>query len=198
MDPILLNPDASGSNGNQQDIDFDNQLRDLFTDGSGIVRGSCSIRNFPGNRDTHYQLADGMVHTFHVYADERASRTTNLYVPARFSKIEWVGNSTVVATNPATEQAINFYHVRRTAPLPPRNKLGSSYIGEIGGGGAERRGDMHAHGTLFKNRASRDHVETWRMEPTLIVVNNTAGFSREINSVVAEHVRDVRSLIWVY
>lgn len=198
MDPILPNSDASGSNGNQQDIDFDNQLRDLFTDGSGIVRGSCSIRNLPGSRDTHYQLVDGTVHTFHVYADESASRRINLYVPARFSIIEWVGNSTVVATNPAKGEAINFYHVRRTAPLPPRNKLGSICIGEIGGAGASRPGDMHAHGTLFKSRASRDHVENWRMEPTLTVVNNTPGFPRDINSVVAEHVRDVRSLIWVF
>lgn len=198
MNPIPPNRDASGSNGNQQDIAFDNQLRDLFTDGSGIVRGSCSNRNLPGSRDTHYQLADGTVHTFHVYADERASRRTNLYVPARFSIIKWVGNSTVVVTNPVTDEAINFYHVRKTATLPPRNKLGSKCIGEIGGGGADRPGDMHSHGTLFKSRASRDHVEIWRMEPTLIVVNNVSGFPRDINSDVAEHVRDVRSLIWVY
>ena len=198
MDPIPPNSDASGSNGIQQDIDFDNQLRDLFTDGSGIVRGSCSIRNLPGSRDTHYQLANGLVHTFHVYADERASRRTNLYVPPRFSIIEWVGNSTVAATNPAKGEVINFYHVRRTALLPPRNKLGSNFIGEIGGAGADRPGDMHAHVTLFKSRASRDEVETWRMEPTLIVVNNTPGFPRDINGVVAEHLRDVRSLIWVY
>src|SRR6185503_3642187 len=131
MNPIPPNPDASGSNGNQADIDIDNQLRDLFTDGSGIVRGVCSIRNVPG-RDTHYQLADGTVHTFHVYADDRASRRIDLYVPAGFSRIRRIGNSTVVATNPVTNEAINFYHVRQLATLPPPNQLGSRCIGQIG------------------------------------------------------------------
>ena len=194
MNPIPPNPDASGSNGNQQDINIDNQLRDLLTDGSGIVRGVCSIRNVPG-RDTHYQLADGTVHTFHVYADASASQRTNLYVPAGFSKIEWVGKSTVVATNPVTKEAINFYHVRKLETLPPPNALGSRCIGQNGGAGSERPGDMHTHGTLFKSRASRDQVESWRMEPTKTVVNNTPGFPRDINSDVAEHVRDIRSLI---
>ena len=194
MNPIPPNPDASGSNGNQQDIEIDNQLRDLFTDGLGIVRGVCSIRNVPG-RDTHYQLADGTVHTFHVYADESASRRIDLYVPAGFSRIKWVGNSTVVATNPTTKEAINFYHVRRLATLPPPNALGSRCIGQIGGGGADRPGDMHTHATLFKSRASRDQVESWRMEPTKIITNNVPGFPRDINSEVAEHVRDIRTLI---
>lgn len=193
------NPDASGSNGNQQDIDFDNQLRDLFTDGSGIVRGSCSIRNLPGTNNTHYQLANGTVHTFHVYADASASRRTKLYVPARFSKIRQVGNSTVVATNPVTEETINFFHVRGIPTLPllnapgSRNALSSICIGEIGGAGAEREGDIHSHGTLFTSRESRDFVESWRREPV-----SAGGFPREINSDVAEHIRDVRSLIWVF
>ena len=191
MDPIPLNPDASQSNGNQQDIDFDNQLRDLFTDGSGIVRASCSYRNLPGSLDTHYQLANGTVHTFHVFADERASRRTGLYVPLLFPEIEWVGNSTVVATNPVTQETLNFYHVRRIATLPPRNALDSRCIGEIGGPGADRPGDFHAHGTLFKNRESRDSVEVWKNEPV-----SSGGFTRDINKDVAEHVRDVRSLIW--
>ena len=194
MDPIPRNADASGSNGNQTDIDIDNKLRDLFTDGSGIVRGVCSTRNTPG-RDTHYQLANGTVHTFHVYADENASKRTPLYVPASFSKIKWVGKSTVVATNPATKEAINFYHVRKTPTLPPPNKLGSKCIGEIGGGGAERPGDIHVHATLFKTAAARDKVESWRMEPTKIFVGTVPGFPRDINSDVAEHVKDIRSLV---
>ena len=194
MNPIPPNPDASGSNGNQEDIDSDNQLRDLFTDGSGIVRGVCSIRNLP-DRDTHYQLADGTVHTFHVYADERASKRTNLYVPASFSKIIRVSNSTVVAINPLTKEAINFYHVRKLPTLPPPNPLGSKCIGQIGGGGADRPGDMHTHATLFKSRASRDEVERWRMEPTIVTEENPfPGFPRDINAEVADHVRDIRSL----
>jgi hypothetical protein len=194
MNPIPPNPDASGTNGIPEDVEIDNQLRDLFTDSSGIVRGVCSIRNVPG-RDTHYQLADGTVHTFHVYADESASRRTNLYVPAGFSKIKWVGGSTVVATNPTTKEVINFYHVRKTETLPPPNDLGSRCIGQIGGGGAERPGDIHTHGTLFRSRASRDHVENWRMEPTRVVIANVPGFPRDINSDVSEHVRDIRSLV---
>ena len=110
MSSIPPNPDASGTNGIPEDVAIDNALRDLFTDGSGIVRGVSSVRNVPG-RDTHYQLADGTVHTFHVYADENASSRTNLYVPASFSKINWISGSTVVATNPTTKEAINFYHV---------------------------------------------------------------------------------------
>jgi len=194
MSSIPPNPDASGTNGNQEDVAIDNKLRDLFTDGSGIVRGVCSVRNSPG-RDTHCQLADGTVHTFHVYADENASTRTNLYVPKSFSKIERVGKSTVVATNPTTKEAINFYHVLKTGEQPPPNDLGSRYIGQIGGGGAERPGDIHVHATLFKSRASRDHVESWRMEPTKIVVANVPGFPRDINSAVSEHVRDIRSLV---
>ena len=195
MDPIPLNPDASGSNGNQEDIDADNHLKDLFTDGSGIFRGVSSIRNLPG-RDTHYQLADGTVHTFHVYADERASRRTNLYVPVGFSKITFISNSTVVATNPVTKEAINFFHVKKLPTLPPPNTLGSKCIGQIGGGGADRPGDMHTHGTLYKSRASRDEVERWRMEPTIVTEQNPfPGFPRDINAEVAEHVIDIRSLI---
>jgi hypothetical protein len=194
MSSIPPNPDASGTNGNAEDVAIDNQLRDLFTDGSGIVRGVCSIRNLPG-RDTHNQLADGTVHTFHVYADENASSRTNLYVPAGFSKIERVGTSTVVATNPTTKEAINFYHVRKIAVLPPPNSSGSKCIGEIGGGGADRPGDIHVHATLFKSRASRDLVESWRMEPTKIIVANVSGFPRDINSAVSEHIKDIRSLV---
>ena len=194
MSSLPQNADASSTNGNPEDVAIDNQLRDLFTDGSGIVRGVCSTRNNPG-RDTHYQLADGTVHTFHVYADENASTRTNLYVPSSFSKIERVGKSTVVDTNPTTKEAINFYHVRKTAEQLPPNDLGSRYLGQIGGMGAERPGDIHVHATLFKSRASRDHVEAFRMEPTKIVVANVPGFPRDINSDVAEHVRDIRSLV---
>ena len=195
MSSVPKNADASSTNGKPDDVAIDNKLRDLFTDGSGIVRGVCSTRNIPG-RDTHCQLADGTVHTFHVYADENASTRTNLYVPKSFSKIERVGKSTVVATNPTTREAINFYHVRKTeGPQPPPNDLGSRCIGQIGGAGAERPGDMHTHATLFKSRASRDHVEAWRMEPTKIVVANVPGFPRDINSAVSEHVRDIRSLV---
>ena len=194
MSSLPQNADASSTNGNPEDVAIDNQLRDLFTDGSGIVRGVCSTRNNPG-RDTHYQLADGTVHTFHVYADENASTRTNLYVPSSFSKIERVGKSTVVATNPTTKEAINFYHVRKTVEQLPPNELGSRYLGQIGGMGAERPGDIHVHATLFKSRASRDHVEAFRMEPTKIVVANVPGFPRDINSDVAEHVRDIRSLV---
>jgi len=194
MSSIPKNADASGTNGNPEDVAIDNKLRDLFTDGSGIVRGVCSTRNVPG-KDTHYQLADGTVHTFHVYGDENASTRTDLYVPKSFSKIERVGKSTVVATNPTTKEAINFYHVRKTEGQVPPNDFGSRYVGQIGGAGAERPGDMHVHATLFKSRASRDHVESWRMEPTKIVVANVPGFPRDINSEVAEHVRDIRSLV---
>lgn len=189
------NQDASRTNGNPDDVAIDDQLRDLFTDGSGIVRGVCSIRNLPG-RDTHYQLADGTVHTFHVYADEHALTRTSLYVPAGFSKIKWVGGSTVVATNPTTKEAINFYHVKKTATLAPPNSLGSLCIGEIGGANGDRPGDVHAHGTLFKSRASRDLVETWRMEPTKIErFPGLFGFPRDVNSMVADHVKDIRNLI---
>ena len=87
MSSTPKNADASGTNGNPEDVAIDNKLRDLFTDGSGIVRGVCSTRNVPG-KDTHYQLADGTVHTFHVYGDENAATRTNLYVPKSFSKIE--------------------------------------------------------------------------------------------------------------
>ena len=194
MSSIPPNPDASGTNGIPEDVAIDNALRDLFTDGSGIVRGVSSVRNVPG-RDTHYQLADGTVHTFHVYADENASSRTNLYVPASFSKINWISGSTVVATNPTTKEAINFYHVRKIATLPPPNNLGSRCIGQIGGGGADRPGDIHVHGTLFKSRASRDHVESWRMEPTKMVKANVPGFPRDINSAVSEHIKDIRSLV---
>ena len=194
MSSIPPNADASSTNGNPEDVAIDNKLRDLFTDGSGIVRGVCSTRNVPG-RDTHYQLANGTVHTFHVYADENASTRTNLYVPKSFSKIERVGKSTVVATNPTTKEAINFYHVRKTVEQPPPNGLGSRYLGQIGGAGAERPGDIHVHATLFKSRASRDLVEAFRMEPTKIVVANVPGFPRDINSEVSEHVRDIRSLV---
>ena len=194
MSSTPKNADASGTNGNPEDVAIDNKLRDLFTDGSGIVRGVCSTRNVPG-KDTHYQLADGTVHTFHVYGDENAATRTNLYIPKSFSKIERVGKSTVVATNPTTKEAINFYHVRKTeGPVPP-NDFGSRYVGQIGGPGAERPGDMHVHATLFKSRSSRDHVESWRMEPTKIVVANVPGFPRDINSEVAEHVRDIRTLV---
>ena len=194
MSSIPPNADASSTNGNPEDVAIDNKLRDLFTDGSGIVRGVCSTRNIPG-RDTHCQLADGTVHTFHVYADENASTRTNLYVPKSFSKIERVGKSTVVATNPTTKEAINFYHVLKTIQQLPPNDLGSRYLGQIGGMGAERPGDIHVHATLFKSRASRDLVEAFRMEPTKIVVANVPGFPRDINSEVAEHVRDIRSLV---
>jgi hypothetical protein len=194
MSPIPLNPDASGTNGNPDDVAIDNKLRDLFTDGSGIVRGVCSVRNIPG-RDTHCQLADGTVHTFHVYADANAATRTNLYVPSSFSKIERVGTSTVVATNPTTKEAINFYHVLKTPGQPPPNALGSRCIGQIGGGGADRPGDIHVHATLFKTRAARDIVESWRMEPTKIIKFNTPGFPRDINSAVSEHVRDIRTLV---
>lgn len=194
MSSVPTNADASSTNGNPEDVAIDNKLRDLFTDGSGIVRGVCSTRNLPG-KDTHYQLADGTVHTFHVYADENASTRTNLYVPKSFSKIERVGTSTVVATNPTTKEAINFYHVRKTQGQPPPNDSGSKCIGEIGGGGGDRPGDMHTHATLFKSRASRDLVESWRMEPTKVIKFNTPGFPRDINSDVAEHVRDIRSLV---
>lgn len=194
MSSTPTNADASSTNGNPEDVAIDNKLRDLFTDGSGIVRGVCSVRNNPG-KDTHYQLADGTVHTFHVYADENASTRTNLYVPKSFSKIERVGKSTVVATNPTTKEAINFYHVLKTVQQPPPNGLGSTYLGQIGGMGAERPGDIHVHATLFKSRASRDLVEAFRMEPTKIVVANVPGFPRDINSAVSEHVRDIRSLV---
>lgn len=197
MSSIPPNADASRTNANGEDIAIDDQLRDLFTDGSGIFRGVCSVRNVPG-RDTHYQLADGTVHTFHVYANENASERTNLYVPSGFSKIERIGRSTVVATNPSTKESINFYHVRKLATLPPPNDLGSRCIGEIGGGGAERPGDIHVHGTLFKSRASRDLVETWRMAPTKIeAFPGLPGFPRDVNSEVAEHVRDIRTLVEV-
>jgi hypothetical protein len=33
------------------------------------------------------------------------------------------------------------------------------------------------------------------MEPTKIIVANVPGFPRDINSEVAEHVRDIRSLV---
>ena len=194
MSSIPKNADASSTDGNPEHVAIDNKLRDLFTDGSGLVRGVCSIRNIPG-RDTHCQLADGTVHTFHVYADENASKRTNLYVPPSFSKIERIGTSTVVATNPTTKEAINFYHVLKTAGQAPPNALGSRCIGQIGGMGAERPGDIHVHATLFKSRASRDVVERFRMEPTKIVVANVPGFPRDINSAVSEHVRDIRSLV---
>lgn len=192
MHPIPRNADASQTNGNPEDIAIDDQLRDLFTDGSGIVRGVCSIRNLPG-RDTHYQLADGMVHTFHVYADENAVNRTDLYVPASFSRIEWLSGSVVVAINPNTREAIGFYHVRRIAQLPPPNTLGSRCIGEIGGANGDRPGDIHSHGTLYRSKASRNLVERWRMEPT--TWEPFPGFSRDISDVVSEHVRDIRSLV---
>ena len=194
MSSTPTNAEASSTNGNPDDVAIDNKLRDLFTDGSGIVRGVCSTRNIPG-KDTHNQLADGTVHTFHVYGDENASTRTNLYVPKSFSKIERVGTSTVVATNPTTKEAINFYHVLKTQGQPPPNALGSKCIGQIGGGGADRPGDMHVHATLFKSRASRDFVESWRMEPTKVIKFNTPGFPRNITAEVAEHVRDIRSLV---
>src|SRR6185369_8966967 len=130
MSSVPKNADASSTNGKPEDVAIDNKLRDLFTDGSGIVRGVCSTRNIPG-RDTHCQLADGTVHTFHVYADENASTRTNLYVPKSFSKIERVGKSTVVATNPTTKEAINFYHVLKTVQQPPPNDLGSRGPGTL-------------------------------------------------------------------
>jgi RHS repeat-associated protein len=187
------NQDASRTNGNAADVSADAALSELFTDGTGIVRAASSIRNQAG-AGTHYQLADGTVHTFHVYGDSNAVKRTGLYAPPGFSKIERIGTSTVVATNPETGEVLNFNHVRSTRQ-ETANGAGSTYIGQIGGSGAERPGDIHTHGTLYRNRTSRDAVEVWRTEPTTRVIANTPGFPRDIDRSQAEHVRDVRTLI---
>jgi hypothetical protein len=181
------NQDAAKTNGKSDDVSADNQLAGLFTNG-GIVRGAGSIRNEAG-RDTHYQLADGTVHTFHIYGDSTAASRTGVYVPASFSQIEWVGKSTVVATNPTTGEVLQFYHILRAGHEAP-NKAGSTYIGQTGGAGGNGTNDVHAHVTLFRNRASRDFVHSWVHEPVA-----KGGFTRDISASVSQHVRDIRTLL---
>lgn len=181
------NQDAAKTNGKPDDVSADNQLAGLFTNGV-IVRGVGSIRNEAG-RDTHYQLADGTVHTFHIYGDSTAASGTGVYVPASFSQIEWVGKSTVVATNPTTGEVLQFYHILRAGHEAP-NKAGSTYIGQTGGAGGNGTNDVHAHVTLFRNRASRDFVHSWVHEPIA-----KGGFTRDISASVSQHVRDIRTLL---
>jgi hypothetical protein len=187
------NDDAAGTKGNPEDDAVDNALVPLFTNGTGIVRGVGSIRNEPG-KDTHYMLADGTVHTLHVYGNSSATSVTNLYVPKSFSQIEWIGKSTVVATNPNTGEVLNIYHVQRTASREP-NTASAIYVGKIGGSGGNRPGDIHAHITLYKNRASRDAAERWRMEPTKTLNHGLPGFPRDINSAASIWVKDIRTLV---
>jgi RHS repeat-associated protein len=181
------NADASQTNNDPEGVRVDNYLAEIFTDG-GIVRGAGSRRNEPG-RDTHYQLANGTTHTFHIYADANATNRTGIYVPAAFSDIRWVGKSTVVARNPKTNEVLQFYHVLKSSAKPP-NKKGSRYIGEIGGSGGEGKNDVHAHVTLFKNRNSRDIVHAWIHEPIA-----SGGITRNIDTSMSKHVRDIRTLV---
>jgi len=186
------NKDASSNNGNAEDIATDDELAKLFTNG-GIVRAASSYRNSEG-RDSHNRLANGLVHTLHVYANEAADKTTGLYAPKGWT-VQWEGKGTVIMTHTGTGMVLNFYHVSQTKGGPARNAAGSTYVGQIGGTGSERAGDRHAHGTLYKNRASRDTVEKWRMEPTKIIRANTPGFPRDINSSQVDHIRDLRVLL---
>ena len=180
------NEDASSNNGNAADIATDDELAKLFTNG-GIVKAASSHRNQKG-KDTHYMLANGVVHTLHIYANEPADKTTGLYAPKGWTA-KWAGKSTVIMTHTGTGMALNFYHVSNTPGGPAKNAAGSTYVGQIGGAGASRPGDKHSHGTLYKNEQSRNSVETWRMEPTKIIKANTPRFPRDIDSSRIDHIR---------
>jgi RHS repeat-associated protein len=190
-----VNADASRTNGNPEDICTDYDLTQLFTDGMGIVRGVGSYRNEPGI-DAHYMLADGAVHSFHIYGNESATTRTGIYIPASFYQIELVGKSTVVATNPKTKETINVYHVLVASRkelkqnIKETNVAGSKYIGQIGGPGGNGKNDVHAHVTLFRNRRSRDYVHGWIHKPV-----SSGGFTRQIDSSVGKHTRDIRTLV---
>jgi len=186
------NDDAAKPGGTAEQIASDQELKGLFTDGRGIVRGVGSIRN-EGGKDTHYMLAGGLVHTIHLYGNEDATAQVNVYVPKSFSIIERHG-STVIATDPHTGYVLNCNHISPTRPQKA-NAQGSIYIGRNGGKGAERPGDIHAHITLYKSRTARDLVENWRTEPTHIIRNNTPGFTRTIDTAHAQYVLDFRVLI---
>ncbi len=191
--PQPQNADASRTNGNQEDVSIDQALVELFTDGTGIVRGAGSYRN-QLRGDTHYRLADGTLHTFHIYGDSNATKRTGIYIPAGFSDIKFDGNGTVVATNPKTGVVIGIAHVNifsakqleRNLRKKP-NEAGSRYIGDIGGPGAKRPGDLHAHLSIFRNSESRTYVKEWK--------DAGKASGRDINRQVSEHIRDFRSLV---
>jgi hypothetical protein len=190
--PQKQNYDAARNNGNADDIKTDQHLEQLFTDDGGIVRGASSVR--PSGVDSHYELANGTVHSIHIYGDETANEIVGVYIPADFSDIDYVGGgqSSVVATNPTTGEVIRASHIQvgSQAELSKNTKdtndAGSRYIGDIGGKGGSTPGNKHAHLTMFKNRESMKKAMEYKYQKD--------GMG-EYGSKVGQHMGNFRTLV---
>ncbi len=148
--------------GDPANAAIDDALKALFTDGeNGLVVGADAHVN--KLRDgSHYETADGLLHTIHVYGDETGNKLVGVYAPKEFSVIKYEGgkNGIVTATNPKTGEVLGFAHVNVTKSQLEKNILHtngaeSRYLGTIGGPGAPDKGNRHSHITYYANADAR-------------------------------------------
>ncbi len=147
---------------------IDAELTLIFTSGTGFVGAASSARTI-GNGDNHFNLADGLLHTIHVYANFNGTEGGEVYVPARFSKWRYAGGvaNSVIATDPISGEVLRVSHVAiysqkmldKNSSTRKLNSRGSIFIGMIGPQGGDPPW-VHAHITYFANfKAMKDALD---------------------------------------
>ncbi len=184
--------------GNPLDQAVDARLKKLLTDGkNGIVIGADAFSN-KGNKagqDSHFQLADGTLHTVHVLGDEGGNKIVGVYAPEAFSQIKYEGgkDGIVSATNPDTGEVLGFAHVDvgSKAALEKNTKTtnneGSRLLGNLGGPNAPTAGNRHVHVTYFASAADRAIARSNKVA--------TATKMTDFGSKDAQHLRNFRTLV---
>jgi hypothetical protein len=139
-------------------------------------------------------LADGTLHTIHVYGDEKGNKLVGVYAPKEFSDIKYEGgtNGIVTATNPKTGEVIGFAHVNVTKSQLEKNILntndaGSRYLGTIGGPGAPDKGNRHSHITYYANGDARTEARSHKIA--------TEKKMTDFGSADASRFRDFKKLV---
>ncbi|MBA3242464.1 MAG: RHS repeat-associated core domain-containing protein [Acidobacteria bacterium] len=186
--------------GNPADAAVDARLKQILTDGkNGIVVGADAFSNQrnKAGKDSHYQLADGTLHTVHVLGDEAGNKIVGVYAPKEFSQINYEGgkNGQVTATNPDTGEVLGFAHVDVSkAQLQKNNQKtnddGSRLLGNVGGPGAHGKasaGNRHVHVTYYASAADRTVARGDKP-----ATNTKMG---DFGSRHAQHLRNFRTLM---
>ena len=193
-EPLQQEPEnlMTATNGNSEDLTIDYQLGEIFTDGTGIVRGASAHRNRSGG-DTHHRLADGTVHTLHIFGDLSGEKRGGLYIPKEFSELTYEGGGTVIAKNPKTGAIIAANHVGVSSQAEldknkkSTNSKGSRYIGRVGGPGGEGKNNNHSHLSIYPSAESRTEAQKYK--------GNQNKKLNDYDSSIAKHLGDFRRLV---
>jgi hypothetical protein len=195
--------DPQSPKATEETKNIDKALTAIFTD-TGRVSGASSQRNdfFPPSpkSDSHYELADGKMHTIHIYANETASSdAAGVYIPKKFSELSITSKDTVIARNPTTKEVILIAHVqvgdkesgsktnqnlRKNIKTVRDNE--TMYIGQIGGKGGTAGSDgrgIHSHLSFFPSEASRLAATAFKSDP--------ANFG-EYESKISQHLANFK------